>query len=262
MKLAFEEWGERGAPVVCCLHGITSHGGHFAQLAGRLADRFHVVALDLRGHGSSSYEPPWNIEQHVEDALDTLMEEGLVTEPIRWIGHSFGGRISFEVAAAAPEAVERLVLLDPALLISGNAAVNGAEAARLDRSYASFEDAIDHRFEESRLSRAPRELVADELRTHLEERPDRRWRYRYLQSAVVAAYGEMSREPPPFELAMIPTLLVLGDESYISYDHLLDAHAAVLGDELEVVRVPGGHTLLWDSLAETGDAIDEFLRRD
>ena len=54
----------------------------------------------------------------MEDALDTLQEHGFVDEPIRWIGHSFGGRIAFEVAAAAPEAVERLVLLDPALLIS------------------------------------------------------------------------------------------------------------------------------------------------
>ncbi len=259
MTLHSYEWGERGSPVVACLHGITSHGRHFAKLAERLAPRFHVVALDLRGHGGSEYEPPWNLEQHVEDALDTLQEHGLVDEPIRWIGHSFGGRIAFEVAAAAPEAVERLVLLDPALLISGNAALNGAEGARVDRSYASFEEAIDRRFEESRLSRAPRELVASELREHLVEERDGRWRYRYLQSAVIAAYGEMSREPPPFELARVPTLLVLGEESYIPYDHLLDAHMAVLGEELEVVRVPGGHTVLWDAFEETVAALERFL---
>jgi lipase len=253
------EWGERGSPVVACLHGITSHGRHFTKLAERLAARFHVVALDLRGHGGSEYEPPWNLEQHVEDALDTLQEHGLVDQPIRWIGHSFGGRIAFEVASAAPEAVERLVLLDPALLISGNAALNGAEAARIDRSYPSFEEAIDRRFEESRLSRAPRELVASELREHLVEERDGRWRYRYLQSAVIAAYGEMSREPPPFELARVPTLLVLGEESYIPYDHLLDAHSAVLGEELEAVRVPGGHTVLWDALEETIAAVERFL---
>jgi lipase len=259
VNLQSYEWGERGSPVVACLHGITSHGRHFAKLAERLAARFHVVALDLRGHGGSEYEPPWNLEQHVEDALDTLQEHGLVDEPIRWIGHSFGGRVAFEVAAASPEAVERLVLLDPALLISGNAALNGAEAARVDRSYASFEEAIDRRFEESRLSRAPRELLEEELREHLFAHRDGRWRYRYLQSAVIAAYGEMSREPSPFELARVPTLLVLGEESYIPYDHLLDAHTAVLGDALEVVRVPGGHTVLWDAFDETVAALERFL---
>lgn len=247
--------------MVVCLHGITGNGHHFGLLAGRLADRFHVVGLDLRGHGGSTFEPPWNLEQHVEDVLGTLTEEGLVGEPARWIGHSFGGRIAFEVAAAAPEAVGRLVLLDPALLISGNAALNAAEGARADRSYATFEEAAERRFEESRLSRAPRGLVTDELAFHLFEDTDGRWRYRYLQSAVIAAYGEMSRKPPSFELVRVPTLLVLGEESYIPYDHLLDAHRAALGDELEVVRVPGGHTVLWDALAETGDAVDEFLRR-
>ena len=259
MTLHAHQWGERGAPVVLCLHGITSHGRHFATLAERLAGSFHVVALDLRGHGGSYYEPPWNLEQHVEDALDTLPEHGLVDEPIRWIGHSFGGRIAFEVAAAAPEAVARLVLLDPALLISANAALNGAEGARADRSYASFDEAIDRRFEESQLSRAPRELVAGELREHLVEHRDGRWRYRYLQSAVIAAYGEMSREPPPFELVRVPTLLVLGQDSYIPYDHLLDAHSAVLGEDLEVVRVPGGHSVLWDAFDETAAAVERFL---
>ena len=253
------EWGERGSPVVVCLHGITSHGRHFAKLAERLAGHLHVVALDLRGHGGSEYEPPWHLEQHVEDAIDTLQELGHVEQPIRWLGHSFGGRIAFEVAAAAPEAVERLVLLDPALLISGNAALNGAEGARPDRSYATFEEAIDRRFEESRLSRAPRELVAEELRAHLVQHRDGRWRYRYLQSAVVAAYGEMSREPPPFELAQVPTLVVLGESSYIPYDHLLEAHTAVLSEELEVVRVAGGHTVLWDAFEETAAAVERFL---
>lgn len=247
--------------MLVCVHGVTGHGLHFARLGQRLAKRFHVVALDLRGHGHSSFEPPWHLEQHVEDALDTLSEKGLVEKPVCWLGHSFGGRIAFEVAAAAPETVERLVLLDPAILIPGHVAVSAAEDARKDRSYASFEEAVERRFDESRLSRAPRELVEGELRHHLLESPDGRWRYRYLQSAVVAAYGEMSREPPPFELVRVPTLLVLGEDSYLPYDHLLAAHVAALGEELEVIRVPGGHTVLWDAPEETAEAVEAFLGR-
>ena len=66
----------------------------------------------------------------------------------------------------------------------------------------------------------------------------------------VAAYGEMTSAPPPFSAARVPTLLVLGrEDSYVTYDHLLDDHRAALGDLLEVVTVPGGHTLLWDAPA-------------
>ena len=75
MSLARYEWGEPGLPALVCLHGVTSHGRHFTKLAERLAERFHVIALDLRGHGGSPWEPPWNLEQHVADVLAAAPEE-------------------------------------------------------------------------------------------------------------------------------------------------------------------------------------------
>jgi pimeloyl-ACP methyl ester carboxylesterase len=59
----------------------------------------------------------------------------------------------------------------------------------------------------------------------------------------------------------VPTLLVLGSDSYLPYDHLLDDHRAALGDLLEVVVVPGGHTVLWDALEETTAAVTRFVGR-
>jgi lipase len=254
VSLHLRQWGDPALPAVVCLHGVTSHARHFARLALRLEGRFNVVALDLRGHGESPWEPPWHLEQHVADVLESAPQGRCA-----WLGHSFGARVAFEVAAARPERVERLVLLDPAIRIDPAVGLYAAENARRERSYASFDEAIDRRFEESVLHRAPRELVADELREHLVLDEEGRWRYRYSQSAVVAAYGEMSREQPSFERARVPTLLVLGEDSYLPYDHLLDGHAAALGELLEVVRVPGGHTVLWDALDETTAAVERFL---
>ena len=255
MSLARYEWGEASRPALVCLHGVTSHGRHFEQLAERLSDRLHIVALDLRGHGGSPWEPPWNLEQHVADVL-----EAAPPGPAAWLGHSFGGRVAYETAAAAPDRVERLVLLDPAILLPAHIGLAAAENARRDRSYVSFEEGIDRRYEESVLTTAPRELVEEELAAHLLPDDDGRFRYRYCQSAVVAAYGEMTREPPAFEQVRIPTLLVLGETSYLPYDALLDRHADVLRDLLEVVRISAGHTLLWDALDDTAAAIGGFLR--
>ena len=150
MKLQLEEWGSPGAPRIVCLHGVTSHGRHFAGLAERLADSFHVVALDLRGHGASTWEPPWHLEQHVADVLAAAPSERCT-----WLGHSFGGRIAYEVAAAAPERVERLVLLDPAIRLPPHVGLMAAENARPDRSYVTFQEGIDRRYEESVLTTAP-----------------------------------------------------------------------------------------------------------
>jgi lipase len=256
LTLAAHEWGSADAPPLVCLHGVTSQGRHFAGLAERLADRSHVVALDLRGHGASTWEPPWHLEQHVADVLAAAPPERCT-----WLGHSFGGRIAYEVAAAAPERVERLVLLDPAIRLPPHVGLMAAENARPDRSYVTFQEGIDRRYEESVLTTAPRELVESELRLHLLPDDDGRFRYRYCQSAVVAAYGEMTREPPAFERVRIPTLLVLGETSYLPYDELLGSHAAALGDLLEVVRLPAGHTVLWDALDDTAGAVERFLVR-
>lgn len=248
-------WGEESAPPVVFLHGVTSHGLHARELAeGWLEDRFRVLAPDLLGHGSSPSEPPWSLDAHVAAVL-----ESVGASPAAWIGHSFGARIAFEIGARHPELVERLVLLDPALHLVPPVALFAAENALAERAYASFEEGIDRRYEESQLANAPRELLEAELRDHLLLSEDGRWRYRYSRAAVVAAYGEMATPPPPFAAVRAPTLLLLGRQSYLSYDHLLDAHHAALRDRLSVVTVDGGHTVLWDALTETAEAISAFL---
>jgi lipase len=251
--LHVHEWGPPEAPRVVCLHGVTSHGRHFARLAEALPE-LRLVAPDLLGHGSSPYEPPWRIDNHLNAIVETV---GL--EPAMLVGHSFGGRLAFELAARYPEVASRLVLLDPALLVPPHVALAAAENARRDRAYVSFEEGIERRFEESQLHRAPRELLVEELAVHLVLDDDGRHRYRYCQSAVVAAYGEMASQPPPFERVRVPTLLVLGERSYVPYEHLLEAHQAALGVLLEVRVLPGGHTVLWDALDETIEAVAGFL---
>jgi lipase len=246
-------WGADGAPEVVCLHGVTAWGGHFTRLAERLAATHRILAPDLLGHGDSPREPPWRIDDHLGSLRTTLGDTRRA-----WLGHSFGARLALEQAAAHPDEVERLVLLDPAILLPGHVALWAAENGRAERRYATFEEAIDRRYEESQLHRAPRVLVEEELRGHLEEDTDG-WRYRYTQAAVVTAYSEMSTAPAPFASVRIPTLLVLGEDSYLPYDHLLDGHREAVGDLLEVVTVPGGHTVLWDALDETTSAIAAFL---
>jgi lipase len=254
VTLALHEWGEPGSPRVVCLHGVRNHGGHFARLAAALGSH-RVLAPDLLGHGHSPWEPPWDVAVHVEAIVETVgaQEAALV-------GHSFGGRLAFELAARAPKLVPKLVLLDPALLLPGHVALAAAENARVEKSYVSFDELVERRYDESQLHSAPRELVVGDLARHVDVGEDGRLRYRYCQSAVVAAYGEMASSPPRFEDVRVPTLLVLGERSYLPYDHLLGAHREALGDLLHVVVVPGGHTVLWDAPAETIAAIAAFLQ--
>src|SRR3954464_10526029 len=108
MQLHVFEWGDASAPPLLCLHGVTAHGERFQQLAEeRWASRFHVLAPDLRGHGSSDWDPPWTLDADVDDLVDTFEELGAVD----WVGHSFGGRLILELAARRPDLIRRAVLL-------------------------------------------------------------------------------------------------------------------------------------------------------
>ena len=254
MSLALHEWGEAGAPRIICLHGVTGHARNFERLGQRLASRFHVLAPDLIGHGDSPYDPPWSIAAHLSAILETVGNA-----PATWIGHSFGARLGHEVAARHPRLVERLVHLDPVIVLPPHVALFAGENARKERVYTSFEEAIEGRYEESSLHGAPRELLETELAEHLAPSANGEWRYRYCQAAVVAAYGEMASDPSPFDETRVPTLLVLGAQSYLPYDYLLDRHRAALHDLLQVVTVNGGHTVLWDAFDETASAIAAFL---
>lgn len=248
-------WGPEDAPPVLCVHGVNAHGLRFRKLAEeRLAGRFRVVAVDLRGHGRSDWEPPWDLDTHVADLLETADALGIARAS--WIGHSFGGRLTLELAARAPERVERAVLLDPALWVPPAHALAAAEEQRAGRDFASVEEAIAWRRGLSEL--APQALLDEEMEQHLVRGGDGRLRLRYCPSAVVAAYGEMAKPPPLDEASGVPMLIVRAPAADICPDALVDVCREHLPG-LEVVDVPGGHIVTWDAFDETADAVERFL---
>lgn len=251
--LHIHEWGDpHGYPVIC-LHGVLAHGLRFRRLAEERLGRFRVLAPDLRGHGRSTWEPPWTLAQHVDDILETVRAAGV--ERAAFIGHSFGGRLALELTTHG--VVERSVLLDPVLWAPPAIALERAEAERLKRPFSSRGDALEARRPTALL--APRELLEEELDEHLVQDGHGRWRWRYLQSAVVAAYGELAQRPPDWERLRVPTLLVVGAETDVVPEAVVEVFRHELGDLLEVVVVPGGHIVLWDAYEQTADAIERFL---
>lgn len=255
MRLHVHEWGDPSAPAVVCLHGVTGHGTRFRKLAEeRLASRYRVIAPDLRGHGYSGWEPPWRCETFAEDVVETL--DALGVERAAFVGHSFGGRVILELAATAPELVERAALLDPAIHVLPHVAFDNAQAWT-DPVFESLEEAV-----EERLSHAPTnppDLVRADLAEHLVPQRGGGFRLRYSRACVAYVYADVAVPPPPPETLQGPTLLVYSPAFGLVRDDILETYKAALGDRLTVVPVPGGHMVIWDAFDETAAAIDAFL---
>ena len=102
---------EDGIPVIA-LHGWLDNAMTFSRLAPKLKG-LRIVALDFPGHGHSGHyasNSGYSMWEYLEDVL--LVAEQLGWERFSLLGHSLGGIISMLLAAAMPERVERLALID------------------------------------------------------------------------------------------------------------------------------------------------------
>ncbi len=257
MLLQLHEWGERTAPPVVALHGIGGFGRRFRRLAEeRLASRFRVLAPDLRGHGSSSWEPPWTIATHVADVLETVEHAGV--ERAAFVGHSYGGRLILELADLDPDRIERAALLDPAIQLLPHVGFDFAERERVGGMFASPQEAVDERL--SYGDPTPLTFVEEDVREHLVQGPDGLYGYRYCRSAVITGYGELCTPPPPPETLRVPTLLLHAGAFGLVREEQIEAYDTVLGESIEIVEVPGRHMVFWDAYKQTADALERFLQ--
>jgi pimeloyl-ACP methyl ester carboxylesterase len=111
LRLSYWDWGNEGAPPLVLVHGGRDHARAWERVAEAFRDEYHVVALDLRGHGDSDWTPGGNYGLP-DNALDVvrLIEE--VGSPARVIAHSYGGSVSLIAAGTYPEHFSALVALE------------------------------------------------------------------------------------------------------------------------------------------------------
>ena len=102
----------RSLPVVF-VHGMVGQTGFWNQALAACADVRRAVALDLRGHGSSSAasDRDYSIQGCASDVLSVI--DTLSLEPVVLVGHSYGACVVTEAAASRPNRVRRVVLIDP-----------------------------------------------------------------------------------------------------------------------------------------------------
>lgn len=149
-RLRVLRWGG-SAPVVLGIHGVTASSISLVPVARHLWDTHTVLAPDLRGRGASNRLPgPHGLPVHAADCARVLEDHG--RGPAVVVGESMGGYVAVLLAAARPDLVERLVLVDggiPLPVPEGvdrealAEAVLGPALARLRMTFASPDAYLD-----------------------------------------------------------------------------------------------------------------------
>jgi len=150
LRLRVREWpsdGPHDGPPIVLVHGLASNSRIWDDVAVYLADRFHVVAYDQRGHGLSDTPDHGYGFAQVADDLDGLIAHLGLVRPVL-VGHSWGGNVVLEYAATRPDAVAGLVLVDGGFIeIAADPAMTWERTARElappDLTHLTFDRLID-----------------------------------------------------------------------------------------------------------------------
>ena len=135
-RFHYLDWGGDGPPLLL-LAGLGCTAHIFAELAPRLTDRFRVVALTRRGHGSSEPGPTsYSIADGADDARRLLDALGL--EHAHVAGHSMGGAEASVLSARHPARVGKVVYLDGAYDWADHPSTTWAEEEPAPVRFASY----------------------------------------------------------------------------------------------------------------------------
>ena len=126
LRLHLLEWGDPANPTIVLLHGGNQSAHSWDLVALHLADRFHIIAPDQRGHGDSEWarDAAYGPDQMASDALQLIHEEAH-DRPIV-MGHSMGGMVTMSLTAREPTLPRAVVLVD----VGPEVSQRGAEQIR------------------------------------------------------------------------------------------------------------------------------------
>ncbi|MCO5970228.1 alpha/beta fold hydrolase [Actinoallomurus soli] len=251
VRLLVRDHGGSGTPVVL-LHGLAGHSGEWDETAAWLREAHRVVVFDQRAHGASE-RCPADVSRaaYVSDVVAVI--DALRLGRALLVGQSLGGHTAMLAAAARPDLVRALVMIEAA---PGDAAPGLPED--IENRLASWP--VPFRSREAAVGFFGGGPVGTSWAAGLAERRDGWWP-RFEPGFMVRSVAELSRRSfwPEWRMVRCPALVVLAESG------MFPAGAAreIARDRpsTHVVTVPGaGHDVHLEKPEPVRAAITEFLR--
>lgn len=238
--------GPQGAPELLLIPGITSPAVTWGFVGERMAERFDVHILDVRGRGlSQAGDLDYTLDAMADDAVAVAQ---LMNRPVV-LGHSMGARIAIRAARKDPQPFAGLVLVDPP--------VSGPNRRPYPANWAWYGDSI--RMAEQGCS------AEDMLRfcpTWTEEQRALRaeWLHTCQWGAIRQAFDgfatdDIHADMP--EIRLPARLVIAGGATVILAEDAEEIRG--LMSQIDIRRVEGaGHMIPWDDLQGFLDAVMDF----
>ncbi len=272
LEIHLLKWSDSGVPVVL-VHGFGNEAHIWDDFAPAVASAYEVYAMDLRGHGDSDWDPQarYDYENHQAD-LEAVVES-LGFDRVVLVGHSLGGRVCTLYAAAHPDRVAGLVIVDsaPELDVRGIVRITQDVEAHRDPSFESL--AQYESYLSTSYPAATPESIRRMARNGLRRREDGRFALKMdisfrtraadqMDPEALARHQEATTKALWAALAKIecPCLVVRGAASDIMSPDVADRMVdEVMSNASLAVVSQAGHSVMTDNPVEFSECVCTFM---
>ena len=253
VTLSYVDRGDREAPAVVLLHGLTDSWRSFEQVLPHLPASLRVIAPSQRGHGDSDKpETGYRMQDFASDLA--LLLDALDVQRAVIVGHSSHGLVAQRFAIDHPERTLAIVLEASFATLRGNQDLDEFVKSTISHLTDPIDRGFVRGFQEGTFTKAvPQSFIDAAVRDTLKV-PAHVWH---------AAFDGLLQEDHTAELGSIeaPTLIVWGDHDALierdRQDHLLSG----IPNSSIIVYEGVGHSPHWEEPERFAADLVTFVRR-
>ncbi len=144
-SIHYLRWGDPAKPGLVLVHGGAAHAHWWSFLAPLLTRQYHVVALDMSGHGDSGRREEYPREVWAREVMAVAADAGIVGAPVL-VGHSLGGLVSIVAASLYGDRLAGAIIVDSPVRAPDPESEEGQRGRmfRNPKTYPDLETALEH----------------------------------------------------------------------------------------------------------------------
>lgn len=261
IQLSYLEWNQGQEPLLL-LHGLGDHALVWSSLGESLANDYHIVAPDMRGHGESSKpDRGYTFAEAIADLEALMAHLGWSTAHV--VGHSWTGKLALIWARQHPERLRSMILVDPIFVwkmpslmkVSFPILYRVLPFLRGMGPFASYEEA-QQQARKLNLYEGWSPLQQQVFQAGIEQKPDGRWGSKFVIPARDQIFENVMQIAGLTDPIDIPTLFIQSEQGVNRTDWQLKPYKTYLKN-LRIGKVPGNH---WPFLVQP-EAFNQTVKR-